>query len=214
MALEWLSRLAGTMQSKFGIGGTSGINIKHSSGAAQVRNAADSAYAPIGVSSLQLKDGGSANQVVIQSPSLAGNLTETWPADNGSPGYVLANDGSGVLSWVASSSNGDLEAVEPFTQATSSPLTVMTPPANSVIKEIRVIVDVAAGGGAPTIEIGIAGTIDRYMTAAENDLKSVNSYETNPMYVEDVSPDNIIATITPDSQTFSGRIYVRYGNPA
>lgn len=215
MANEWLGRLAGTMLSKIGIGGPSGINLKHSAGLVQVRNAADSAHAAISASAFRAKDSGSANEVVLQAPSLAGNVTLTLPDNDGNNGQFLTTDGSGVLDWADSVSNADLTAKEDFTEATSSPLTVVaSPPANCTIREVIVEVTSPATSNSPTIAIGVAGTANRYMTTAENDLKTAGIYKVSPAYDEDGTPDAIIATITPDSETFSGTIYITYSNPA
>jgi hypothetical protein len=74
MANEFLSRLIGTLQNYFKIGGSSGIRLKNNSGVLQVRNAGDSADAGLKASALTLSAGASANA-------------------------SLEGDGSGVASW-------------------------------------------------------------------------------------------------------------------
>lgn len=55
--------------------------------------------------SLDLQDpGAGTNKIVIQSPTLSSDWTLTLPVDDGTPGQVLSTDGSGVTSWVTSSS--------------------------------------------------------------------------------------------------------------
>lgn len=50
------------------------------------------------------------------------NVSYTWPSSNGAAGTVLANDGSGVLSWSAESSGG--AAASAFNNLTATALTV------------------------------------------------------------------------------------------
>lgn len=44
--------------------------------------------------------------VEIVAPTLSGSYTLTLPTDDGTSGYVLSTDGSGVLSWVANAGGG------------------------------------------------------------------------------------------------------------
>lgn len=213
MANQWLSRLRGTMGSIFGVGGTGGVNIKNNSGELQIRNAADSAHAPISASSLRVKDSGSANQVIFNAPTLGANVTYTLPDDDGTPGQFLQTNGSGVLDWVDSVSNADVEWAATFTEADAGTIAMFTPPANCTIKRVQVIVTVAAGGGSPTLEIGVAGTTNRYLTTSENDLKTAALYEVAPLYDEDGTPEAIIGTLVASSQTFTFIVHVTYGNP-
>ncbi len=215
MANEFMGRLRGTMLSVLGIGGPTGVNIKNSAGILQVRNAADSAHASISAASLRAKDSGTANEVILQAPSLSGNVTLTLPDSDGNNGQFLSTDGSGVLSWIDSVSNADLTAKEDFTEATSSPLTIVaSPPANCTIREVIVEVSSAASAGTPTIKVGTSTDDDLYMETGENSLRHAYIYKVSPAVEEDGSPEAIIATIVPDGQTFSGTIYVTYSNPA
>ncbi len=210
---QWISRLRGTMGNLLGIGGTGGVNLQNSSGKLIVRNAANSANATAQVGSLEIKDTGSANVIVFNAPTLAGNVTFTLPQDDGTPGQFLSTDGSGVLSWASSNSNADITDATSFDQA-SGTLAMFTPPANAVIRKITCIVDVAAAAGSPTLVVGIAGTTNKYMEATDNDMKVASIFETQPEYLEDGTPDAIIATVVASAQTFSGRLYVTYSVPA
>jgi len=209
---QWLSNLRGTMQDLFGVGGTGGVNLKNSSGKLLIRNAADSADATMQVGSLEIKDSGSANVIIFNAPSLSGNVTFTLPQDDGTPGQFLQTDGSGVLSWASSSSNADITDQTTFDQ-TSGTLAMFTPPANAVIKEVWCCVDVAAGGGSPTIKVGVSGNLDKYMEVTGVDLKTAANYRSMPM-IQETTALAIVATIVASSQTFSGRLYVTYAVPA
>lgn len=99
-----------------------------------------------------------------------------------------------------------------FTQATSSPLTIFTPPANARLSKLVVKVDTAASGGSPTLSIGVSGTVARDMDTTENNLKATGIYEVAPFTDVGSSPAAVIVTIVPDAQTFTGRIWVYYEN--
>ena len=52
-------------------------------------------------SELRLADSDSSNYLAFKAPStVSSNVTYTYPAADGSSGYVLSTDGSGALSWV------------------------------------------------------------------------------------------------------------------
>lgn len=209
----WEAKLRGVMGNLFGIGGPGGVNLKNSSGLLIVRDDTDNDDAGLEAGSLRVKDSGSANAVIFNAPSLSGNNTITLPDADGSPGEFLTTNGSGVWSWSASSSNADITDETAFTEADDGTLAMFTLPAGAVIHSVRVVVDTAAGGGSPTISIGVSGTVDKYMATTDNSLKNAAIYETRPE-IKEGSSIAIIATISASSQTFVGRIYVTYGVPA
>lgn len=209
---QWISKLRGTGQNLFGLGGPTGINIKNESGKLSAVNDDDTAAIAIRAGSLEVKDGGSANAVVLNAPTLGANVTLTLPDDDGAPGEFLQTNGSGVLSWAASSSNADITDVTDFDQ-TSGTLSMFTPPANALIKSINVVVDSPAAAGTPSILVGISGDTDKYLESGDVDLHYAAQFLVQPLYEEDGTPDAIIATIAASAQTFSGRIYTTYGVP-
>lgn len=213
MANEVLSRLTRTMQGFFRIGD---IRIKDDSGVVQMRNAGDTAFVDAAVQKIRIQDGNAVNAVVLTSPGgLGAGVTFTLPGNTGSSGQFLRTDGTGVLSWADAQSNASIVEIESFTEATSSPLTIIaSPPANSTLVGVRLEVTSAAAGGSPTIEIGTSGDTDAYMTATENDILEPCLYMVHPMEELGTTPDPIIATITPDGQTFSGEVYLIYSTPS
>ncbi len=207
-----LSNLVRTFSTYFRIGT---FRLKDASGVAQVRNGGDTAFASLGMLSAKIHGTNATNSVVLQAPdALGATVTLTLPPTDGASNQFLKTDGSGILDWADANSNSDLVQVEAFTEATSSPVTIFTPSANAIITKVAVEVSVAASGGSPTISVGISGTVDRDMTAAENDLKTVGLYETTPYTAVGGSPAAVIATITPSAQTFTGKVYIYYTNPA
>lgn len=208
-----LPRLRRTLQTIFGIGT---VQLKDSSGTLQFRNSADSAYADSASKQVRVQGSNASNAIVLAAPAgLGSNVTFTFPSAVGSTNQVLADvGGDGTLGFIDVSSNADLVQKQAYTEATASPTTIFAAAANTEILEIAVEVDVAAGGGAPTIKVGVTGTDNKFIDTTDTDLKTTGKYNIPVYDTVGGSPINVILTITPDSQTFSGNVYVRYATPA
>lgn len=100
---------------------------------------------------------------------------------------------------------------EAFTQATSSPLTIVTPTNGEIVRKVIVEVTTAATAGSPTISVGVSGTTNAYMDTTENNLKEVGVYEVEPMVSNSAAA--VIATIVVSAQTFVGKVTVIFGLP-
>jgi hypothetical protein len=94
-----------------------------------------------------------------------------------------------------------------FTQATSSPALMVNLPDNVVVTRCTVVVDTTASEGNPTVSIGTVGDADLLFDETDCDLLAEGIYLYDP-FVE--TSGNIFLTITPDSQSFSGRAYVQF----
>jgi hypothetical protein len=207
-----ISDLIGTIRTYFKI---ATVRLKDASGVLEVRNAGDTAYAQANAHTVNIAGSNASNKVSLTAPAgLSGNVSLTLPPDAGTNGWLLKTDGSGTLTFTAPASNATVMQVEAFTEATSSPLTIVTPAANSVVSKVTVVVDSAASAGSPTFSVGIAGTTERDMAAADVDLKIAGIYEVTPMSDCGGTPGAIIATIVASAQTFSGRVYVEVTVPA
>jgi hypothetical protein len=213
MADRILSDLIGTIRAYFKI---ATVRLKDSSGVLEVKNSGDTAYANANAHTLGIAGSNASNKVTLTAPAgLGGNVALVLPPAVGTLGYVLSDtDGAGTLGFVAPTSNAATIQVEEFTQATSSPITILAPADDSVITRVIVVVDSAASAGSPTLSVGVAGTAGRDMAATDNNLKAAGIYEVNPMTDVGTDPGDIIATLVPDSQTFSGRVYVEVTVPA
>jgi hypothetical protein len=206
---EFMSRLIGTMQSYFKIGT---FRINDGSGTAEAKNAGGTAYANLGSHSLELHGSNASNKITVTAPAgLGGNVTITLPSSAGTLGYALVTDGNGVTSWSPPVSNALQMQEEAFTEASSSPITIFAPADNSTIVEVQVEVTVAASAGSPTVSVGTAGDPDRDMDETDVDLKTVALYRVFPNTALGTDPDDIILTITPSSQTFTGVVRVFSG---
>ena len=209
-------KIRGVVNSVFQLG-IGGPNLKNVSGVLEVRNAADSAYANVRANDIVLNDDDS-NTLTLRTPAnLTANYFLEFPADDGSPSQVLQTDGSGVMSWVTVAGGNDKPTVDTTSLAfgTGSPLTMFTLPANAVINWIKIIVDTAFNGTAPTVSIGVSGTVSKYMSATDVDLKTTGVYEVDPGLAAEGSTNALIATYAADSSSAgAARILVEYQIPS
>ena len=232
MANRYLSDLAGTMLSSFRIGAAGAQTLlKYISGGFAVRNAGDSADAALTASNILISgdsftinsdSAGSAAdwKIIVQRPAagMSADWTLTLPPDNGSPNQFLQTDGSGVTTWQtvsAGSSNLVLTDDTALAFGDSSPVTMFTKPAGSKPKLVRIYVDTAFDGTAPTVSIGIIGTTSKYGATTQVDLKTVGIYEWDPGIDVTVGAENLIATYAADSSAVgAARIEIDYVTPS
>lgn len=191
-------------------------NLKAITGGLAVRNTGDSADAELTASQFNASGNvgivlnsdaagsGADFKITIQRPSsgMTANWTWTLPPDDGSPGDVLTTDGSGVTTWSSAGATNGIRADDtPLVAASSGTLAMFTKPAAGRYDMLKIYVDVAFDGTAPTLSIGISGTVSKYGTTAQVDLKTVGIYEWDPGVDVTVGAENIIATYVADSST-------------
>lgn len=198
---SWITNIKRTLSQTFLIkaqGGT-GVTLKDNAGTLDVKNAADSGYAGF--------------------KAAAGELSTLKLTTGAANTYIPQSDASGNLTLVAPSSLGiyaDIvrTKVFSFTEATTSPSTIFTPPANSVILRVTVVMSVAAGGSGASIAIGISGTTGRDLAATDTDLTSTDIQVGSTPYTDvGGSPAAIIATIVTGGRTFTGKVFIDYVVP-
>jgi hypothetical protein len=195
--------------------GKGGIRLTNSSGVCNIENANGTAKANLGAHTINLHGSNASFKTTLTSASgLSSDVNLVLPSSDGSPGQVFVTDGDGNISFADAVSNGEMCQEEAFTQATSSPVTIFTPPANAVITMVQIEVSSAATAGTPTVSVGISGDTDRDMDEEYSDLLAVGVYEASPLTYVGATPAAIILTILPDSQTFSGKVRVWYVVPA
>jgi len=98
----------------------------------------------------------------------------------------------------------------------SSPVAMFTLPANAAVMRVNVIVDTAFDG-TPTLEIGITGTLGKYMATTENDLTSGNGdrWVSTPNSIPSGSTESLIATYVAGGATVgAARMLVEYSIPS
>lgn len=207
-----LSDLVGTLQSTFRLGAA---RIKVAAGALVARNAADTADYPVAASAIQhlASDG---KKVVFQAKTgMSADLTLNLPTADGSSGQAIVTDANGNLAFatVATGADAVKEVEKTVAYNSSSPVTVVTPPAYGRIVIVKVDVETAFNGTAPTMSVGVAGATSRYMGTTDIDLKTAGIYEVDAAYEEDDTPDAIIITFNADSSSQgSARVTVQYVN--
>jgi hypothetical protein len=223
------SDILGTIGASFrlGIGSTAAL-IKSVSSGLVVRNALDSADAPITASTINVSgdsltlnsDGstGADRAISIARPTtgMTAGWTLTLPTNQGTANYVLQTDGTGATSWVANSGATNQATVDTTALAfgATSPLAMFTLPANAVVLAVRFYVDIAfTGGTAPTASVGIAGNTSKY--AAANPLDVVGMFEYFPTIPPVVTTEALIITyVSGGSSAGAARIQVDYAIPS
>lgn len=223
--------LWGTVKSTFQIA-IGGVKLKNNSGDLTIRNAADNADADIQVAELRISGeqleinsdaagSGADWKYTITRPTsgMTANVSLMLPPTDGSPSQVLQTNGSGVLDWASAATTENLVHVETTTVAhgNSSPLAMFTLPANSVVHQVEMILDIAWDGTAPTMSVGVAGTASKYMGSTDMNLKgsTKDRFMVHPGEAADASPEDLIITFAGDgSANGSSRIVVYYSIPA
>lgn len=222
--------LLGTLGSKFQLG-IQGLILKNTGGKIRARNAADSADAPLVGSTIEASGdsltlnedaagSGADWKLTISRPAsgMTQDLEFTLPADYGTAGYFLAGDGAGGLSFQPSASASNLEATDTTSLAfgSSSPLAMFTLPANAVVLKVQVVIDTPFNG-APSLSIGITGTLAKYLASTQVDLTAAAGtvFEVSPGLAANGSAENLIATYAASGASAgAARMLVTYAIPS
>ena len=210
----------------------SGVKLKNNAAALEVMAADGTTPAPITGSVLNATG---ANVVInsdatetsadwkftLTAPAagMTANVELILPIDDGTHAQVLQTDGSGALSWASAGTTEMCRKQDTTTLAfdTATPLTLFTLPANAIVNEVKVVIDTAFTGTAPTLSAGIAGTVSKYLSAIQVDLQGTakDIYIANPGEVAVGTTESLIATYAADTaDAGSARIIVDYSVPA
>lgn len=232
MANKWLD-LFGTSLSKFliGIGGPA---LKNNSGALDIRNATDTAWALMRALNIavtgdsitlneQATESGSSWKVTIARPStgMTHDYTIVLPNTDPAVGQALtvAAFASNVitLTWTTIASGNEKIVTDTTSLAfgSTSPLAMFTLPANAIVLCVKVIIDTAFNG-APSLSVGVSGTTSKFMPSTAVDLTAAagTMFEYTPNQASDASTENLIATYAAGSATAgAARILVEYCIP-
>jgi hypothetical protein len=215
--------------------GIGGFKLKNSSGTAQIRNAADSAYATIAAAlhatygdDFELNSGATAAgadwKMTFRRPStgMTHALTIVYPSGDPAVGQALtvASFAANVitLQWTTIASGTEKIVVDTTNLAfgTTSPLALFTMPANAVVRSVKVILDTAFNG-TPTLSIGITGTTSKYMGSTQVDLTAAATtvFEVDPGLASVGTTEPLIATYTAGSASAgAARIEISYCIPS
>jgi hypothetical protein len=209
-------KLAGTQVGRFALG-LLGVVLKNNSGHLQVRNPGDSAFADAQVKDITVSNNSTGFGVTVTtSGSQAANYSLTLPVNDGSPGEVLATDGTGILSWVSAASTDACLKFDStsFAFGSGTEVTMFTLPANAVVDKVSVIVDTAFNG-APSLSVGVdGGNASKYVGSGDVLLTAVGRYDVYNTHPGNASPEDLEIAYTAGGATVgAGRVLVSYATP-
>lgn len=211
----WL-KILGTQTGKF-ILGLTGVSIKNNTGTLQVRNNADTAFAPITSSTVTLfNDTAGFGNTFQTDPTQASDIAYTLPIADGSPSQVLSTDGTGILSWATAGTNTQCLTIDTTSLAFGSASTVsmFTLPANAVIESVTAIVDTAFDGTA-NMSVGTSGSASKYFASTDALLSITDRYQVPNQLMADISSEALIISYSAGGATVgAARVLVSYSIPA
>ena len=224
--------LLGTTFDKLQVGiGTTAVSIKQVAGKLRARNKADSADVAVVGSViaasgdfLELNEdaaGAAADWKYTLARPAAGMTaarTITLPPDAGTAGFAVVTDGAGNWTYAAIAAGADKVITDTTTLAfgSVSPLAMFNLPANAVVHWITVVIDTAFNG-TPSLSIGIAGTVSKYLGATSVDLTQPTgtSFDMEPGLASVGAIEALIATYAAGGATAgSARLLVAYSIPS
>lgn len=237
MANRIIADLIGTFSNLLQIG-KGGFKLKNVAGVAQVRNAADAAFADMVVAALTAAGinvqadnitinsdaaGAGADWKLILARSATGmthDITVVFPPGDPAVGQALtvASFAANVvtLQYTTVAAGTDKAVVDTTSLAfgTASPIAMLTIPVGAVVQKVQVIVDTVFNTAA-TLSVGVAGTTSKYMGTGDVDLQTAGSYDVTPVAIALGVTENIIATYAAaGAASGAGRILVTYVIPS
>lgn len=225
--MSMFSDLLGTLRSSFRIG-LAGVRLKNSAGNLVVRNNADSADAEVTASKVSVSgadivlDSDGNALTVSRNATQSGALQVILPAAKATDGQVLAQKAgtaAGVIEFEfvdagSTASSGKIDTTS-IAFGSSSPVTMFTTGAGDIIEKIQVVIDTPFDG-TPSMSIGIAGTVSKYLAATDVDLTAAAStvFEVHPG-LDAQGAEDLIATYSAGGASVgAARILVTFATPA
>lgn len=225
--MSMFSDLLGTLRSSFRIG-LAGVRLKNSAGNLAVRNNADSADAEMTASKVNVSgadivlDSDGNALTVSRNGTQSGALQVILPAAKATDGQVLAQkagSAAGVieLEFVNAGSTASSGKIDTTSIAfgSSSPVTMFTTGAGDIIEKVQVVIDTPFDG-TPSMSIGIAGTVSKYLAATDVDLTAAAGtvFEVHPG-LDAQGAEDLIATYSAGGASVgAARILVTFATPA
>lgn len=206
----------------------SGARIKNVAGVLQIRNAADGANAELKAKTIKVSDSsiewntdaagaGADWKMTLQRPAagMTAALDFVMPPNYGTLGQFLTSDGAGNMSWTTQAGlTGQVAKKFDLVFGTAAGQSAFfTLPTANIIYDVIVIIDTPFDTAA-TVSVGIAATVDKYMTTTQNDLQGVakDRYESSPGEAAPVAPEAVTVNFTPAAATAgAARIIAVYG---
>lgn len=221
--------LLGTSNSFFKLG-LSGVRLKNNTGNLAVRNTSDSADAELTASKVNVSgdvlaiNSDAANSAAdwnytIQRPAagMIAAVVLTLPVDDGTAGQVLQTDGNGVMSWASAGTTAANDKLDTTALVFNSSATVamFTTGAADVLEYFEIVVDTAFNGTAPSMSVGVAGTVSKYVASTQVDLATVGKYLVHSNLVAQ-GVESLIITFTAAGGASAGaaRVIAHFAQPA
>lgn len=227
--------LLGTVLDRFQVG-IGGPILKAVTGFWQFRNSADDDYVAIEAAlirvfgdSIQLNSGAAGSsadwKMTLSRPNtgMTTDIEVILPTGTPSPGQTLAVDsyaaGVVTLAYVDATDGATNVMLVDSTQlvfGSTSPLDLLTKPANALVDRIKVIIDTPFDG-TPSMSIGITGTTSKYAAASHIDLTADAGtiFELDYGLAATGGTEDIIATYSAGGATAgAARIQIFYGIPS
>ena len=207
-------KLDGTTSSKLQLNAAaSGVVLKNNSANLDVRNAADTAFATVNVAEALLH-GSTYNVGLLPSGSATTSYNLTMPVDAGTTGFVLATDGAGVLSWVASSSGAtDTTIQTDLNFGDGSTVSSFTLPIGGIILSMEMIVDTAFDGTA-NASVGIAADHSLFMGVGDMNLQIAAGWNVEPNILPAGSAEPVVIYYSAGGATVgSARLIINFAVP-
>lgn len=224
--------ILGTTYSKIQLGiDSAALNLKAASNKVRARNKADSADAPLVGSViaasgdfLELNEdaaGSGADYKMTLARPAAGMVaarTITLPGEAPIAGFAVITDASGNWSYGVVAAGNDKIVTDTTSIAfgSTSPTVMFTLPANAVISDVAVVVDTPFNG-APSLSVGITGTLSKYLASTQVDLTqaATTAFEVQPGLASVGTTEAIIFTYSAGGASAgAGRILVSYSIPS
>lgn len=222
------SDLFGTSNSFFKLG-LAGVRLKNNTGNLAVRNTADSADAEITTSKV-INTGsdvliGTTNVLTIsKNAAQSGALQIIYPSAKATDGQVLAQKagtGAGIVEFefVSAGTTAANDKLDTTSLAFNSSATVnmFSTGASDVIEYIEVIVDTAFNGTAPSMSVGIAGTVSKYVASTQVDLTATAGtkfYTHNGLPAQGAEALIITFTAAGGASAGAARVIAHFAQPA
>lgn len=227
--------LLGTVLDRFQLGLT-GPMIKNETGQLALRNTDDDAYAALRAAlvrvfgdAIELNAGAAGTggdrvmRLVRPDTGMTTDIDIVMPAGTPSPGQQLrvAGYSTGVVTleyYTASAGASNMVLVDETTIAfgATSPVALLTKPANAVLERVKVIVD-EPFDGTPQLSVGIAGETSKYASASHIDLTAPAGtvFDIDYGLFGDATAEDIIGTYSAGSASEGeARVQLVYGIPS
>lgn len=227
--------LLGTVRTTFQLG-LGGPRVKSNSGAIEARNAADNAYANMHMALARVfgeyielnsdaAESGADWYMRLERPTtgMTTNIRVIMPTGTPSPNDVwrVASYSGGLVTMEyaaisAGATNQILVDETDLAFGSSSPLALLTKPANAGVPWVKIIID-EPFDGTPTVSIGISGQTSKYVAASYVDLTAAAGtvFDIDMGLEAPGSTEDLIATFSAGSATEgAARIQVAYLIPS